>query len=484
MANVQELKNTISMMRKVGYGDITMPEDHNYLVKAVKMLPGFYPCEGLESIIPKLRTVKTKDVIEPSDHNNLVDAVKAFRDCLAQVTDTSKLDKDIGKLRTVKKGDAVLASDHNDLVQCLKDIADLLPVMPHPWFSCQHDFRRSGYQPRPYTYLLAGNNNGSLYCYTKDGSLYWTFALGQATDNQPIISLQHNVFESTGIWSGTPTIQGISFTPTLLWKQLLHGFSTGVPSFDYDGNIYVVDNGTYLTKLTQDGAIEWSVQIGPANLSTRYITNVIDKDNIIYTGDTQSTVCAVNPDGTFEWKLTLTNWAEYTALDEKNFQFYVIGTTSAGRDTLFAIDLNGIINWKFQTPSGVLYGMCVDLDGNVYLAGGANYEVYALDADGNLLWSYKTGGEPNGFPAVTPDGRLYVYCFDGNVYAFSTDGTLLWTCNVGAYPIRSPTVGSDGIIYIPYGYLGNSICAISPDGAVLWSTPSVGNIFSPGISIV
>ncbi len=484
MPSVQELKNQIAMLRKVGYGDLTMPEDHNQKVKVIKMLTQFYPCPELESIIPKLRTVKNGSIIQPDDHNNIVNSIKAFRDCIATLTNTKQLDEDISKLRLVKKGDAVLASDHNDIVRCLNDIADLLPIMPHPWFSCQHDFKRTGYQNLDYTYLLAGNNNGYLYCYTKDGNLYWTFNLGQATNNQPIISLQHNIYETTGVWTGAPTIQAISFTPNLLWKQLLHNFTTGVASFDYDSNIYVVDNGTYLTKLTEDGVIDWSLQIGPANTSSRYITNVIDKDNIIYTGDTQSTVCAVTSDGVFEWKLTLTNWAEYTALDEDNFQFYVIGTKTVGRDTLYAIDLNGIINWSFQTPSGNLYGMCIDKSGNIYLAGGANYEVYALDPDGNLLWSYKTGGEPNGYPAVTPDGRLYVYCFDGNVYAFTTDGTLLWKCYVEAYPVRQPVVGNDGNIYISYGYLGNSLCAISPDGTLLWSTPSVGNIFSQGLALV
>ena len=44
--------------------------------------------------------------------------------------------------------------------------------------------------------------------------------------------------------------------------------------------------------------------------------------------------------------------------------------------------------------------------------------VYALSADGSLLWQYTTFANVRSSPAIGPDGTLYIGSLDNKLYAF------------------------------------------------------------------
>ncbi len=68
--------------------------------------------------------------------------------------------------------------------------------------------------------------------------------------------------------------------------------------------------------------------------------------------------------------------------------------------------------------------------------------------NGELKWSYITGGGVYSSPAIGSDGTIYVGSWDDNLYAINPDGTLKWNYTTGTYVYSSPAIGSDGTIYI------------------------------------
>jgi len=55
-------------------------------------------------------------------------------------------------------------------------------------------------------------------------------------------------------------------------------------------------------------------------------------------------------------------------------------------------------------------------DGRVYV-GSSDQRVYAIDASGAKVWEHLTEGKVISSPAVGADGMVYVDSGDGNVYA-------------------------------------------------------------------
>ena len=117
-------------------------------------------------------------------------------------------------------------------------------------------------------------------------------------------------------------------------------------------------------------------------------------------------------------------------------------------------------------------------DGTVYI-GDYDKNVYALNSDGTVKWTYPTGGKLNTPPAIGADGTIYIGNFgDNKVYALNPDGTLKWTYTTTGIFYGGPTIGPDGTIYIGNGGLDRSLYALNPDGTKKWSYPCGGLIYS------
>ena len=44
--------------------------------------------------------------------------------------------------------------------------------------------------------------------------------------------------------------------------------------------------------------------------------------------------------------------------------------------------------------------------------------MYSIGINGDVRWTYKTGGTVFSSPAIAPDGTVYVGSADGRLYAF------------------------------------------------------------------
>ncbi len=94
----------------------------------------------------------------------------------------------------------------------------------------------------------------------------------------------------------------------------------------------------------------------------------------------------------------------------------------------------------------------------MYLVSSGN-ELYALSADGTLLWTFAAEEEAEKkvhfSSPVTLDGAgvLYAGTKEGELFAVNPDGTLRWRFPLqeGGVVLVGPAIGSDGTLYVGAG---------------------------------
>jgi streptogramin lyase len=122
------------------------------------------------------------------------------------------------------------------------------------------------------------------------------------------------------------------------------------------------------------------------------------------------------------------------------------------------------VMWTFQDPAGFSGGPVVAQDGTLYLAGGSQ-KLYALSAQGKLIWQVDLPEPPLGAPALSAAGEIYVVGNKGGIIAVKPDGTTLWSLpsNRGI-ATSGPIVAVDGTIYYT---IIDSVRVVSAQGELL-----------------
>lgn len=122
---------------------------------------------------------------------------------------------------------------------------------------------------------------------------------------------------------------------------------------------------------------------------------------------------------------------------------------------------DGLEKWRFQTEDSIYSSPVIGSNGNIYF-GSDDGCLYALDSNGNYLWSYQTQAPVRSTPLIGV-GTIFVVSEDGSLYAVnSSTGHLKWH-----YPFSTqgsldypPSMSPNGLLYFacdPYLYAINSV---------------------------
>ena len=139
--------------------------------------------------------------------------------------------------------------------------------------------------------------------------------------------------------------------------------------------------------------------------------------------------------------------------------------------------------WVYSN-SPQLKGGVQDNNGIFYSFDNVDKKIYALNANGTLVWSTSMTISDTSKFALSADNTLYVVIYDGinvKLYALNTtDGSVKWSSSetgLDTY-LYGINIGADGTIYPAARYTSR---AFNSDGTLKWSVSRNGRDSTPGI---
>ena len=143
---------------------------------------------------------------------------------------------------------------------------------------------------------------------------------------------------------------------------------------------------------------------------------------------------------------------------------------------------NGSVNWTFEDANDHWIGS-VAAGNDMIFAPSADYNLYALDMQGKLVWKFTAEQALWGQPVVD-DTNVYFGSMDHKVYALNMKtGKMVWSSKLDGAILGGITLGSDGVLYA--GSLGDSVYALDiasgktiwqhAASSRVWSAPAIGN---------
>jgi outer membrane protein assembly factor BamB len=267
---------------------------------------------------------------------------------------------------------------------------------------------------------------------SSDGAAIWSYdtETGSPIHGEPVVAADGEI--CFGSWD--TFVYCLDVNGTFLWKYETGGaiaplagptlsadetaiyVGAGDPNEDTDGTLYALD---------RDGALLWSETVDQQRSSG---VAAAPDGSLFVNGGGRSH--HLNSDGDELWESNAD--LASNLLPAYASQGIVYNGTAEG--LIVALDAaSGDELWTYQTGEnpdydgtdihdpqfGTLTSPIIDVNGNVYL-GAIDGKMYALDLDGNLLWTYETGDSINeNGPAIGPDGTLYFSSSDGTIYAIA-----------------------------------------------------------------
>lgn len=259
--------------------------------------------------------------------------------------------------------------------------------------------------------IVTGSEEGILYALNgKDGEIIWEAQAGYGAYDQTGFVATAAFFDATG--------DGID--------------DIFIPSRD---EVFRVING-------KTGKIIWSYKGDSGMHGTPIIVDVDNDGNpeVIFTESYSTVYCADARTGTIKWNTTL----KHPGFGIEGL-FSPVGWFPDAKCILVATAwwrqnegvyclsaLDGKIKWRYEEPthnitSGFVIGDVDGKPGAEAVFGTESGKVIALDKDGNLVWTYMTGGPIECTPTLADidgDGLIEVIAAsnDGFLYAIATPG--------------------------------------------------------------
>lgn len=316
---------------------------------------------------------------------------------------------------------------------------------------------------------LAGSS--TVYALTANGTVIWQ--QGYQGPQGPAISRNGSVL----YFVAENSIFALNAsTGTQEWTFKTNGSTIFGPAIDpISGVIYQGSWDGYLYAVNPNGGLKWKYKTAgcvsyPASVSP---------NGIVYLGGGDAhcggdpNIYSFNPSGILKWKYNT------TSLRVGSIAIIPNGTVYApASPTLFALSPSGILEWQLpaknscgppplppcgniQQISGIITP-AIGADGTIYLGNSIGAIEAINPRNQKVLWVYQTGPSQQGtyglpsFPIVDAKGNAYFGAEDGKIYALNENGTILWTYKTGG-PITeaSPAIGPDGTLYFTSqdGYL-------------------------------
>jgi len=300
--------------------------------------------------------------------------------------------------------------------------------------------------------IYFGDYSGPFYALNPDGSVKWVFddfERFSSITSTPAIGPDDTIY--IGSWDDS--MYALYPNATLKWKFKAFSTVAGSPAIADDGTVYFgtmdwpTDQGCRIYAVNADGSEKWHYETGDVIISNP----AIGDDGTVYIGSMDSYFYAMNSDGSLKWRFKTEDCIKGPPSIGDDGTVY-IGSYDGYLYALYPED--GSLKWKCNVGYGSETNPSIGSDGTIYVGG---RELYAVNPDGTLKWSFDLGSEDYIFqssPAISADGIIYVGTHiggtsGGDIIAVNSDGTLRWRQRICTEWVdSSPCIGPDGTVYI------------------------------------
>lgn len=147
---------------------------------------------------------------------------------------------------------------------------------------------------------------------------------------------------------------------------------------------------------------------------------------------------------------------------------------------VYALNPDGTVKWTYtrSTQPFDLASPSIGSDGTVYIGTGDDYLLALNGTTGARKWRYTATTPVISSPALATDGTIYFHD-DTTLYALTDGGTtstLRWSLALNAATYASPAVATDGTIYL--GAAGATFYAVNSNGTVRWTFAADGDVYT------
>jgi outer membrane protein assembly factor BamB len=299
-------------------------------------------------------------------------------------------------------------------------------------------------------YVYFGSDDDKVHClYAENGTSKWTTGstINGNVFSSPVIvgdyvyigSNDNKVYKfekETGVkvWDSGLIIGGSVVSSPAVYDNKIYAASQEYPS----GGLYCLNDS--------DGSLEWLFPIADQVWSSPAIAN-----DFVYIGSNdveKKLFCVDAQTGVLEWEY---NAGSLITSSPAVVDGYVYFGGWSGSGKVYCLDaFTGYEIWTNNTGAQIHLSSPSVFNGKVYI-GSKNDKIFCYNgSNGDLIWSYTTGGDIITSPAIA-DGKVYIGSFDDHLYCLdANDGSLLDSYDTGSDIQSSPAV-YDGYVFVGAG---------------------------------
>ncbi len=288
---------------------------------------------------------------------------------------------------------------------------------------------------------------GRVYAFEANtGALVWSFATtGSIGDASPA------VIDGTVVVGAGDTVYGFDpVTGQVRWQRVFPGFCfqenfvTAVPelSLVFVGGTLIKGQVGHVFSFQSSGGGGFApYRIDPQGVPSSAVfpapTHILNRGLLVFNAYNKKIQGINDGDATNRWLNSAPTGELYAtpAYDEVNGQLY----TGSFDGALYALDLNGVVQWSYQTNGRVISSPAVvpTDSGNRVIFGSEDGNLYALDINGVLVWKFFAGSAIYSSVAVGGGGSggqpyLYFASARGNFYVLDIEGKPVIDPNIPA----------------------------------------------------
>jgi len=217
----------------------------------------------------------------------------------------------------------------------------------------------------------------------------------------------------------------LSATGEKYWSIYV-GSVIGNPALGSDGTIYFGSGDRNIWAVTSNGITRWRYTTPMPVHGSPLVT-----DTGVFIGDRNGTFYRFNLDGSVAWKfhsngeiwggsaMTRDGRVVFGSLDT---YLYCLNSTT-GTLIFKATTGQEIVGTPLIQDVSIVYGTREDND--------EHGQIVCLKMDGSVRWTYTVTSSIESQPAEGPSGEVFVSTVDGKIFAIQADGQLLWKYNTG-----------------------------------------------------